>query len=101
MDKFYLEEPGTLLEFHPEELTMTTYIYDEIHTVYEATDLQGLRNVYKSYLMKGFKVYDPDLIIGSEPIDKSPSYESIIKEKIDELEREEFFTPHPDDWAYK
>jgi hypothetical protein len=101
MEKFYLEEPGVLLEFCPEELTMTTYVYEEIDSVYEAKGIQGLRNLYKAKLHNGFKVYDPNIIIGSEPIYKSASYDLIIDEKNEEMEREEFFTPHPDDWAYK
>ena len=102
MKKFYLEEPGIIIEFCPENLTMSTYVYEVIESVYEASDIEDLRMKYKDYLAQGFKVYDPNVIIGTETIlELTPDQELMRESEIEAMQREEFFTPKPDDWAFK
>ena len=99
---YFLEIAGTMVEFSPKNLTVTTYIYDELEEIVVVNSIDDLRKQYKELLIEGYKKYDPNEIIGTKAIlESTPEQEVFIQAEIEAMEREDFFTVKPDDWAYK
>lgn len=99
---YFLEIAGTKVEFSPKNLTVTTYIYDELEEILVVKSIDELRKQYKELLIEGYKKYDPNEIVGTKPIlEDTFEQEAIMQAEIEALEREEFFTAKPDDWASK
>ncbi|VEL97570.1 hypothetical protein ALT761_02574 [Alteromonas sp. 76-1] len=99
---YFLEIAGTKIEFSPKNLTITTYIYDEFVEVVVVKTIDDLRKQYRELLIEGYKKYDPNEIVGTKSIlENTLEQEAIIQAEIEAMEREEFFTAKPDDWASK
>mgnify|MGYP005820133305 CR=1 FL=1 len=109
MTKFYLETTGILVEFDPKHLHMTTYVRNEVEQILIMRNIDTLRREYKELLSSGYKKCDSFKVIDTDPISATPleqeielqsEIEAIHQAEIEALEREEFFTAKPDDWAY-
>ena len=110
MTKFYLETTGMLVEFSPKHLTMTTYVRNEIEQILIMQNVDNLRVEYRELLDSGYKKCDAYKVMDMEPILETPlgkevrmqsEIEEMHQAEIEAIEREEFFTAKPDDWAYK
>jgi len=99
---YYLEAAGIRVEFSPKILTVSTYIYDELEEVLVINSVEDLRQHYKGLLQEGYEKYNPNEIVGLEPIlENTLEQEAMTQAELEAMERAEFFTAKPDEWATK